>query len=121
MALAFGAPASPYRVFARASPHRGLSTSAHLASFVMALDPDAPVDEEVLQRTVTHELVHEWVHLDGSADDVTWFNEGAADDFSLALSLRNGLIGKQTHPSPTIRPRRGARLGAWPALPLVAV
>ena len=65
MAEAFDAPAHPYRVFLRTHPHRGAAASAHPASFVMSLNPAHPLDEESLFETIAHELVHEWLHLDG--------------------------------------------------------
>ena len=92
MAEAFGAPANPYRVFLRAHPHRGANASAHPGSFVMAVNPAAPLEESKLYETIAHELVHEWVHLDGPADDVTWFVEGAADYYSLVLPLRAEIL-----------------------------
>jgi hypothetical protein len=65
MAEAFDAPAHPYRVFLRASPHRGANTSAHPASFVMTMNPAAPLDTKRLSATIAHELVHDWLRLDG--------------------------------------------------------
>jgi len=96
MAEQFEAPAHPYRVFLRASPHQGSAASAHPASFVMTVNPDGPVNERMLYSTVAHELVHEWLHLDGAADEVTWFNEGAADYYSLVIPFREGLIDQPT-------------------------
>jgi predicted metalloprotease with PDZ domain len=95
MSEAFDAPAHPYRVFLRAHPHRGAGASAHPASFVMAMNPADPLDEASLYETIAHELVHEWLHLDGPADEVTWFSEGAADYYSLVLPLREGMIGEE--------------------------
>ncbi|NUR70896.1 MAG: hypothetical protein HOU81_08745 [Hamadaea sp.] len=92
MAEAFDAPAHPYRVFLRTHPHRGATASAHPASFVMALNPDNPLDEASIYETIAHELVHEWVRLDGPPEDVTWFVEGAADYYSLVLPLRAGML-----------------------------
>jgi predicted metalloprotease with PDZ domain len=92
MSEAFEAPAHPYRVFLRTHPHRGATASAHPASFVMALNPTNPLDEASLFETIAHELVHEWLHLDGPAEEVTWFNEGAADYYSLVLPLRAGML-----------------------------
>jgi hypothetical protein len=108
MAATFDAAPHPFRVFLRASPHRGMSASAHPASFVVAMDPTTPADERVLQRTVAHELVHEWLHLDGPTDSVTWFNEGAADYYALVVSLRRGVIDDQTFLSEV---NTAARLG----------
>ncbi len=92
MAEAFDAPAHPYRVFLRTHPHRGAAASAHPASFVMSLNPAHPLDEGAIFETIAHELVHEWLHLDGSAEEVTWFVEGAADYYSLVLPLREGML-----------------------------
>lgn len=92
MAETFDVPAHPYRVFLRAHPHRGANASAHPASFVMASNPAAPLQESKLYETIAHELVHEWVHLDGPAGDVTWFVEGAADYYSLVLPLGAGIL-----------------------------
>ncbi len=92
MAEAFDAPAHPYRVFLRTHPHRGAAASAHPASFVMSLNPAHPLDEASIFETIAHELVHEWLHLDGSAEEVTWFVEGAADYYSLVLPLREGML-----------------------------
>jgi predicted metalloprotease with PDZ domain len=92
MSEAFDAPAHPYRVFLRAHPHRGVNASAHPASFVMAMNPANPLDEPKLYETLAHELVHEWLRLDGPPEEVTWFVEGAADYYSLVLPLREGIL-----------------------------
>ena len=92
MAEAFDAPAHPYRVFLRTHPHRGLNASAHPASFVMAANPDKPLEESKLYETVAHELVHEWLRLDGRDHEISWFVEGSADYYSLVLPLRAGIL-----------------------------
>ncbi|MDQ3165537.1 MAG: hypothetical protein M3Q17_05150 [Actinomycetota bacterium] len=92
MSKAFDAPAHPYRVFLRAHPHRGANASAHPASFVMAMNPANPLEESKLYETIAHELVHEWLRLDGPDEEVTWFVEGAADYYSLVLPLREGIL-----------------------------
>jgi predicted metalloprotease with PDZ domain len=92
MSEAFDAPAHPFRVFLRTHPHRGATASAHPASFVMAVNPANPLDEASLYETIAHELVHEWLRLDGPAEEVTWFVEGAADYYSLVLPFREGLL-----------------------------
>lgn len=92
MATAFGAPARPYRVFLRAHPHQGANASAHPASFVMAMNPARPLEVSKVYETIAHELVHEWLHLDGPDEEVRWFAEGAADYYSLVLPLRVGIL-----------------------------
>ena len=92
MAEAFDAPPHPFRVFFRPHPHRGLNASAHPASFVIGMNPGEPAPESSLFRTLAHELVHEWLHLDGPEGEVRWFVEGAADYYSLVLPLRAGLL-----------------------------
>lgn len=94
MSEAFDVPSHPYRVFLRAHRHRGANASAHPASFVMAMNPTNPLDEESLYETIAHELVHEWLRLDGPAEEVTWFVEGSADYYSLVLPLRAGILGE---------------------------
>lgn len=96
MTQTFDAPAHPYRVFLRTHPHRGANASAHPASFVMAMNPARPLDESRLYETLAHELVHEWLYLDGTPDEVTWFVEGAADYYSTVLPFRAGLIDEDT-------------------------
>jgi hypothetical protein len=96
MAEAFDAPAHPYRVFLRASPHRGAAASGHPASFVMTTNPRDPLDTKRLYATIAHELVHEWLNLDGPAGEITWFVEGVADYYSLVIPLRAGLIDEDT-------------------------
>lgn len=92
MSTAFGAPAHPYRVFLRTHPHRGANASAHPASFVIAMNPANPVAESGLYETLAHELVHEWLHLDGPAEEISWFVEGSADYYSLVLPRREGMV-----------------------------
>ena len=94
MSNAFDVPSHPFRVFFRSHPHRGLNGFAHPASFVMAVNPEKPLDPSKIYQTLAHELVHEWLHLDGPEEEVRWFNEGAADYYSLALPYRVGLIGE---------------------------
>ena len=94
MARAFDAPSHPYRVFLRAHPHRGVNASAHPASFVMSVNPHDPLSDARLYETIAHELVHEWLQLDGPAEEVTWFVEGAADYYSLVLPLRAEILSE---------------------------
>jgi hypothetical protein len=95
MSEAFEAPAHPFRVFLRTHPHRGLNASAHPASFVMAVNPANPLAVSKIYETIAHELVHEWLHLDGTDEEVRWFDEGAADYYSLVLPLRAGIIDEE--------------------------
>lgn len=55
-----------------------------------------PVRAPRLSSTIAHELVHEWLRLDGPAEEVTWFVEGAADYYSLLLRFRAGRIDQDT-------------------------
>jgi predicted metalloprotease with PDZ domain len=71
MTQAFDVPAEPYRVFMRSQPHLGASASAHPASFVIAMNPATPLEPASLYETVAHELVHEWLQLDGPTEEVT--------------------------------------------------
>ena len=104
MSEAFDAPAHPYRVFLRAHPHRGGNASAHPASFVMAMNPADRLDEASVYETLAHELVHEWLHLDGPVEDVAWFVEGAADYYSLVLPFRAGMLDEEAFLSAVTAP-----------------
>ncbi len=95
MSDTFDVPAHPFRAFFRPHPHRGLNGSAHPASFVMAVNPEKPLDPTKIYETLAHELVHEWLRLDGPEEEVRWFNEGAADYYSLVVPLRAGLIAEE--------------------------
>lgn len=92
MSTAFNVPAHEFRVFFRSHPHRGVNGSAHPASFVLAVNPDKPLDPSRIYETLAHELVHEWLRLDGPEEEVRWFIEGAADYYSLVVPLREGFI-----------------------------
>jgi len=96
MSEAFDVPTHPYRVFLRTHPHRGGNASAHPASFVMAMNPADPIGEASLYETLAHELVHEWLRLDGPVEDVTWFIEGSADYYSLVLPFRTGTLDEES-------------------------
>lgn len=79
MAEAFDAPAHLTRVTAcQPAPRR------------------EPVRAPRLSSTIAHELVHEWLRLDGPAEEVTWFVEGAVDYYSLLLPFRAGRIDQDT-------------------------
>jgi hypothetical protein len=96
MSEAFEAPAHPFRVFLRSHPHRGLNASAHPASFVMAVNPANPLAASKIYETLAHELVHEWLHLDGTDEEVRWFSEGSADYYSLELPRRAGILDEDS-------------------------
>jgi predicted metalloprotease with PDZ domain len=92
MSETFDAPAHPYRVFFRTHPHRGVNGSAHPASFVLGVNPEEPVAMSRLYET----LAHEWLYLDGPDREVRWFNEGAAEYYSLVVPHRAGLVDDAT-------------------------
>lgn len=94
MSEAFEQAAHPYRVFLRNQPYRGANASAHPASFVLAVNPKDPLAVSSLDELVAHELVHEWLQLDGPHEEVSWFVEGAADYYSLVVRLRSGALSQ---------------------------
>lgn len=96
MADTFEGERSPYRVFLRASPFGGSAASAHQVSFVMTVSIDAPPEAKLLHETLSHELVHEWVRLDGDDVEVAWLNEGVADYYGLLVPLREHQIDAAT-------------------------
>lgn len=106
MTAVFGADPSPYRVFMRTNPHRGANSSAHPASFVTAMNPATPLSPAKLYENLAHEVVHEWLHLDGPAADIAWFVEGSADYYSLVVPFREGLLDEDAFVSAVNREAR---------------
>jgi predicted metalloprotease with PDZ domain len=96
MSETFEVPCQPFRVFFRTHPHRGANGSAHPASFVLGMNPEQAVATSRLYESLAHELVQEWLRLDGPDGEVRWFNEGAADYYSLMVPFRAGLLDHET-------------------------
>ena len=85
-----------FRVFLRRSRARGFSGSAHPASFAMSWHEESVQDLETLHETIAHELVHEWLQLDGPPSETTWWVEGSADYYSQVVPLAHGLLDPAT-------------------------
>lgn len=94
LATTFHAIPTPFRVFLRHNPYRGLSGSALTHSFVAGWNEHTLDSVERLEAFIDHELVHEWVGLDGPYDETVWYNEGIADYYGIVLPFRAGLISE---------------------------
>ena len=87
----FEQPDADYRIFLRHNPYRGISGSALRQSFVAGWNEQTVDSVERLESFIDHELIHEWVYLEGSYDETVWFNEGIADYYGIVLPHRHGL------------------------------
>ncbi|ETS76922.1 hypothetical protein PFICI_10796 [Pestalotiopsis fici W106-1] len=85
----------PYRVFLRYNPFPGsMAGTALVRSFMFSYDDDdrkhpRPFKDYLL--FLSHECVHNWVHLDPAGAD-NWYEEGLAEYYSLLLSRRAALF-----------------------------
>jgi hypothetical protein len=96
LADVLGEEPGPYRVFLRCNPYRGLSGSALPGAFVAGWNAQSIDLADQLEAFIDHELVHEWVRLDGSYQETVWHNEGLADYYGIVLPYRAGLISAGT-------------------------
>ena len=108
LAATFGEPAPEFRIFFRHNPHhRGLGGAALSRSFVAGWNENTARTVEDLEAFIDHELVHEWVGIDGTYDEVVWHNEGLADYYGILLPFRAGMVGTRSF---LARVNRQARL-----------
>jgi len=108
LASTFHESPPPFRVFLRRNPYRGMSGSALRHSFVAGWNEHTVDSMERLESFIDHELVHEWVRLDGPYEEAVWHNEGLADYYGIVLPFREGLISEDSFLS---RVNLQARLG----------
>ena len=88
----FEQPIADYRIFLRHNPYRGISGSTLRQSFVAGWNEQTVDSVERLESFIDHELIHEWVCLEGSYDETVWFNEGIADYYGIVLPHRHSLL-----------------------------
>jgi predicted metalloprotease with PDZ domain len=69
--------------------------SALTHSFVVGWHEQTVDSVERLDAFIDHELVHEWVQLDGSYEESVWLNEGLADYYGVVLPFRAGLLSEE--------------------------
>jgi hypothetical protein len=108
LASTFHESPPPFRVFLRRNPYRGMNGSALTHSFVAGWNEQTADSVERLEAFIDHELVHEWVSLDGPYEEAVWHNEGVADYYGIVLPFREGLISEASFLS---RVNVQARLG----------
>ncbi|KAM0542842.1 hypothetical protein ACHAPJ_012622 [Fusarium lateritium] len=84
-----------YRVFIRYNPFRGSQAGTALKrSFMFSYDDedrDRPGNLSEYLLFLSHEMVHNWAHVDTGLED-NWYAEGLAEYYSLILNRRAGLI-----------------------------
>ena len=108
LASTFQESPPPFRVFLRRNPYRGMNGTALTHSFVVGWNEHTVDSVERLDAFIDHELVHEWVQLDGEYEDGVWLNDGLADYYGIVLPFRAGLVSEATFLS---RVNLQARLG----------
>ncbi|MFC8668675.1 hypothetical protein [Streptomyces sp. NPDC057199] len=94
----FREPAPGFRVFVRKHPFLGNGGSALPGSrgFMFGWSDEETQSTEGLKRLLSHETVHNWPLLPGDPAKVSWYNEGVAEYYSLALTHRSGIIDDDT-------------------------
>lgn len=93
----FREPDPAFRVFVRKHPFRGNGGSALPGSrgFMFGWSDEETQTTEELAGLLAHETVHNWPLLDGDPNVVSWFNEGAAEYYSILLPFRTGAIDER--------------------------
>lgn len=83
---------APYKVFVRKDPFEKSGGGTALRdSFMFGWSDATKPTPDSLQNLLAHEMVHNWPHLDGKDGEVNWYNEGAAEYYSVVLPYRAGL------------------------------
>jgi hypothetical protein len=83
---------STYRVFIRKNPYHSGGGTALVKSFMFGYSDEPTPTVDSLQGLLAHEMVHNWLQLAGQHGEVSWYDEGAAQYYSLVLSFRAGLL-----------------------------
>ena len=92
MCAFFQEPAPGFRVFVRKHPYQGNGGTAARRSFMFGYSEETMPTIASLTTLLAHELAHNWPMLDGDWDQNGWFDEGAAEYYSIALLRRGGFI-----------------------------
>ncbi|WP_326778929.1 M61 family metallopeptidase [Streptomyces sp. NBC_01445] len=93
----FREPAPGFRIFVRKHPYPGLGGSLLPGSrgYMFGWGDTETHTTEELTRLLAHETVHNWPLLDGFSHDpsqVSWYNEGIAEYYSMFIPHRAGLL-----------------------------
>lgn len=92
MASFFGESGQPYRVFARSNPYPAGGGTALARSFMFGYGSDGQAHSNGTDMLVAHEMAHTWPKMPGDHALTAWYTEGAAEFYSVLLSLRAGTI-----------------------------
>lgn len=92
MAAFFGESGQAYRVFARSNPYPAGGGTALARSFMFGYGSDGQAHGNGTDMLVAHEMAHTWPKLAGDHALTAWYSEGAAEFYSVLLSLRSGTI-----------------------------
>lgn len=86
----FHDPNRDYRVFIRAQPYATGSGTSFNQSFVFGWGAGKAPGQDELQNLLAHEMVHNWLSLDGP--NSMWYVEGGAEYYGNVLAFRAGLL-----------------------------
>lgn len=92
MATFFGERGQAYRVFARSNPYPAGGGTALTRSFMFGYGSNGQSHANGTDMLVAHEMAHTWPKLAGDHALTAWYSEGAAEFYSVLLSLRAGTI-----------------------------
>lgn len=84
----------PYKIFIRKNPYDSTGGTALLRSFMFGYSNKVTPTAESIQLLLAHEMVHNWVELQGGMEDKTLFAEGAAEFFSLFESHKANVLSE---------------------------
>lgn len=95
----FREPDPGYRVLVRKHPFPGSGGTSFPRGFMFGWSDEpvdgAPVTVDDITKLLAHETVHNWLILDGALDEFSWYSEGLAEYYSLAVMHRSGMIDDQ--------------------------
>lgn len=95
MAAFFGESGRAYRIFTRSNPYPSGGGTALARSFMFGYGNKGKSSAEDNHMLVAHEMAHTWPKMKGDHALTAWYTEGAAEFYSVLLSLRAGTIDKE--------------------------
>jgi len=82
----------PFKVFMRHDPFEESGGGTALVdSFMFGYSDKMLPTPDGTQELLAHEMVHNWISLEGTLEETTWYVEGAAEYYSTVLPYRAGL------------------------------
>ena len=116
MAAFFGESGLSYRVFARSNPYPSGGGTALARSFMFGYGNGGQTGATGTDMLVAHEMAHTWPTMTGDHPLTAWYTEGAAEYYSVLLSLRAGTIDHARFLSLINRKAEGYYTGTYRAL-----